>query len=208
MRPAVAVGGDDLAGLGADLSRFPGFAIAGPPLSGRSTALLVAATSLLETGTAIVGLAPRESPLRDLAGQDGVLAVFTDASPDQRKLLELLEGASGPVAVLVDDAEALVGTPADGLLAQIPVEGRTRGQALVIAGTSGELARGMRSFAAAARQFKCGLLLTPDDAQQANMLLGTRLTRGATFDRPAGRGYLVQAGQPTLVQVPELSVSW
>ena len=121
MRPAVAVGGDDLAGLGADLSRFPGFAIAGPPLSGRSTALLVAATSLLETGTAIVGLAPRESPLRDLAGQDGVLAVFTDASPDQRKLLELLEGASGPVAVLVDDAEALVGTPADGLLAQIPV---------------------------------------------------------------------------------------
>ena len=42
----------------------------------------------------------------------------------------------------------------------------------------------------------------------ANMLLGTRLTRGATFDRPAGRGYLVQAGQPTLVQVPELSVSW
>ena len=168
LRPAVAVGGDDLAGLGAELSRFPGFAIAGPPLSGRSTALLVVATSLLETGTAIVGLAPRESPLRDLAGQDGVLAVFTDASPDQRKLLELLEGASGPVAVLVDDAEALVGTPADGLLAQIPVEGRTRGQALVIAGTSGELARGMRSFAAAARQFKCGLLLTPDDAQQAN----------------------------------------
>jgi DNA segregation ATPase FtsK/SpoIIIE, S-DNA-T family len=208
LRPAVAVGGDDLAGLGADLSRFPGFAIAGPPLSGRSTALLVVAASLLETGTAIVGLAPRESPLRDLAGQDGVLAVFTDASPDQRKLLELLEGASGPVAVLVDDAEALVGTPADGLLAQIPVEGRTRGQALVIAGTSGELARGMRSFAAAARQFKCGLLLTPDDAQQANMLLGTRLTRGATFDRPAGRGYLVQAGQAVLVQVPELSVSW
>lgn len=208
LRPAVAVGGDDLAGLGADLSRFPGFAIAGPPLSGRSTALLVVATSLLETGTAIVGLAPRDSPLRDLAGQDGVLAVFTDASPDQRKLLELLEGANGPVAVLVDDAEALVGTPADGLLAQVPVEGRTRGQALVIAGTSGELARGMRSFAAAARQFKCGLLLTPDDAQQANMLLGTRLTRGATFDRPAGRGYLVQAGQPVLVQVPELAVSW
>ena len=208
LRPAVAVGGDDLAGLGADLSRFPGFAIAGPPLSGRSTALLVLAHSLLETGTSVVGVAPRESPLRDLAGRDGVLAMFTDASPDQLKLLELLEGASGPVAVLVDDAEALLGTPADALLAQIPVEGRARGQALVIAGTSGELARGMRSFAASARQFKCGLLLTPDDAQQANMLLGTRLTRGAAFDRPAGRGYLVQAGQPVLVQVPELVASW
>ena len=208
LSPAVAVGGDDLAALGPDLSRFPGFAIAGPPLSGRSTALLVAASSLLETGTAVIGLAPRESPLRNLAGRDGVLAVFTDASPDQLKLVELLEGASGPVAVLVDDAEALLGTPADALLAQIPVEGRVRGQALVIAGTPGELARGMRSFAAAARQFKCGLLLTPDDAQQANMLLGTTLTRSAVFDRPAGRGYLVQAGQPTLVQVPELAVTW
>ena len=208
LRPAVAVGGDDLAGLGADLTRFPGFAIAGPPLSGRSTALLVLATSLLETGTTVIGLAPRESPLRDLAGRDGVLAVFSDVSPDQRKLLELLEGASGPAAVLVDDAEALLGTPADALLAQIPVEGRARGQALVIAGTSGELARGMRSFAAAARQFKCGLLLTPDDAQQANLLMGTKLTRSAVFDRPPGRGYLVQAGQPTLVQVPELAVSW
>jgi DNA segregation ATPase FtsK/SpoIIIE, S-DNA-T family len=206
--PAVAVGGDDLAGLGADLTRFPGFAIAGPPLSGRSTALLVVATSLLETGTAVIGLAPRESPLRDLAGRDGVLAVFPDASPDQRKLLELLESASGPAVVLVDDAEALLGTPADALLTQIPVEGRARGQALVIAGTPGELARGMRSFAASARQFKCGLLLTPDDAQQANLLLGTRLTRSAVFDRPPGRGYLVQGGQPTLVQVPELAVSW
>lgn len=208
LRPAIAVGGDDLAGLGADLTRFPGFAIAGPPLSGRSTALLVTAVSLLETGTAVIVLAPRESPLRDLAGQDGVLAVFTDASPDQRKVLELLEGASGPAAVLVDDAEALVGTSADALLAQIPVEGRARGQALVIAGTSGELVRGMRSFAAVARQFKCGLLLTPDDAQQANLLLGTKLTRSAVVDGPPGRGYLVQAGQPTLVQVPELAVTW
>ena len=40
------------------------------------------------------------------------------------------------------------------------------------------------------------------------MLLGTRLPRGAAFDRPAGRGYLIQAGQPILVQVPELSVTW
>ena len=71
LRAAVAVGGDELSGLGIDLARFPAFAIAGPPLSGRSTALLVVAGSLLETGTAVIGFAPRESPLRGLDGRAG-----------------------------------------------------------------------------------------------------------------------------------------
>ncbi len=210
LRPAVGVGGDDLGWLGADLTRFPGFAIAGPPLSGRSTALLVIAASLLETGTSVIGLAPRESPLRDLAGQAGVLAVFTDPSPDMAKLLELLQHADGPVAVLVDDAETLVNAPIDQLLSQIPGEGRSMGQALVVAGTSAELARGTRNFTVLARQFKCGLLLAPEDAQQGTALFGARLPRSAVGDRAAcpGRGYLVQAGQPVLVQVPEPTVSW
>jgi DNA segregation ATPase FtsK/SpoIIIE, S-DNA-T family len=203
LEPAVAVGGDELSGLGIDLARFPGFAIAGPPLSGRSTALLVVAESLLEAGTAVIVLAPRHSSLRGLAGGSGVTAVFTDASPDPVKLAELLESASGPLAVLVDDAEALHQAPVAEVLAQIPVEGRGRGHALVIAGTSGELLRATRGFTAAARQFRCGLLLTPESAQLGQELFGAKLPRSAAFDRPPGRGYLIQAGQPTLVQVPD-----
>ncbi|MGH3204818.1 MAG: FtsK/SpoIIIE domain-containing protein [Streptosporangiaceae bacterium] len=203
LQPAVAVGGDELAGLGLDLGRFPAFAIAGPLLSGRSTALMVIAGSLLEAGTTVIGLAPRESPLRRLDGRSGVTAVFADASPDPVKLAELLESASGPVAVLVDDAEALHQAPVAEVLAQIPVEGRGRGHALVIAGTSSELLRAVRGFTAAARQFRCGLLLTPEAAQLGQELFGTKLPRSAVFDRPPGRGYLIQAGQATLVQVPE-----
>jgi S-DNA-T family DNA segregation ATPase FtsK/SpoIIIE len=202
----VAVGGDELSALGIDLARFPGFAIAGPPLSGRSTSLLVIAGSLIETGAAVVVLAPRQSPLRGLDGCSGVTAVFTDASPDPVKLAELLESASGPLAVLVDDAEALHQTPVAEVLAQIPVEGRGRGHALVIAGTSGELLRAVRGFTAAARQFRCGLLLTPEAAQLGQELFGTKLPRSAAFDRPPGRGYLIQAGQATLVQVPQPTV--
>ena len=115
----------------------------------------------------------------------------------------MLESASGPVAVLVDDAEALHQAAVAEVLAQIPVEGRGRGHALVIAGTSSELLRSLRGFTAAARQFRCGLLLTPEAAQLGQELFGTKLPPSAPFDRPPGRGYLIQAGEATLVQVPE-----
>ena len=205
LRPLVAVGGDELSRLTADLGRFPGFAIAGPPLSGRSSALLVMAGSLLENGAGLVVFAPRESPLRALAGQPGVLAVVTGTDADQRVVAGVLESAAGPVAVLVDDAEALHQARIGDLLAQIPAEGRGRGHALVVAGTSGELLRTSRGFTAAARQFRCGLLLTPEAPQLGQELFGTRLPRSAAFDRPAGRGYLIQGSEAVLAQVPQPS---
>jgi S-DNA-T family DNA segregation ATPase FtsK/SpoIIIE len=204
LQPMVAVGGDELSGLGIDLTRFPGFAIAGPLGAGRSTALLVMAGTLLETGTAVIGFAPRKSPLHRLAGRAGVTEVFTEPDPDPMRLKELLESADGPLAVLVDDAEALHQASVADLLAQIPVEGRGRGHALVVAGTSNELLRAVRGFTFAARQFRCGLLLTPDQAQLGQELFGAKLPRSGTFDGPAGRGYLIRSGQATLVQVPEL----
>ena len=203
-QPLVAVGGDELTRLGADLARFPGFAIAGPPLSGRSTALLVIAESLLAAGTSVVGLALRESPLRTLEGRWGVLGTSTSANPDPLAARRMLEAASGPLAVLVDDAEALHQVPVADLLALVPVEGRGRGHALVVGGIPGELLRTQRGFTAAARQFRrSGLLLTPEAHQLGQELFGTPLPRSAVFDRPPGRGYLIRAGQTTLVQVPE-----
>jgi DNA segregation ATPase FtsK/SpoIIIE, S-DNA-T family len=198
-----AVGGDDLDALYVDLARFPGFAIAGPPLSGRSGALQVLAESLLTGGTQVVIFAPRESPLQKLEGRAGVLAVYAGFPLGQQTLAGLLDSTSGPIAVLVDDAQALHGTPVADVLAQIPGEGRSHGHALVIAGNTGELLRLPRGFTAEARQYRCGLLLTPEAATLGQELFGTRLPRSATFDRPAGRGYLIRAGQAVLAQVPE-----
>lgn len=203
LHPMVAVGGDDLSWIGIDLTRFPGFAIAGPPLSGRSTALLGIAESLLAGGTTIIGFAPRDSPLRKLAGRAGVLAMFTAGSPGQSDVAPLLQAADGPLAILVDDAEALLHAQVAELLAQIPDEGRARGHALVIAGTSADLLRSQRSFTVAACKFRCGLLLTPEAPQLGQELFKARLPRSAAFDRPPGRGYLILAGQATLAQVPE-----
>ena len=204
LRPALAVGGDDLGWLGPDLGRFPAFAIAGPIQSGKSTALVVLAESLLAMGTGVIGFAPRESPLRGLAGRDRVIALFTDPNTSQQKLADLLNDATGPVVVLVDDADALMGRPVDQVLSQVPTEGRSQGQALVVAGTAADLGRPTRSFATLAPRLRCGLLLTPEDIQQPTVF-GARLPRSALFDRPAGRGYLIQASQTVLVQVPEVA---
>jgi len=204
LQPVLAVGGDDLSWQGPDLTRYPGFAIAGPALSGKSTALLVLAESLLAAGSQVLGLVPRESPLRGLAGRDGVLAVLTDAKPDPARLAERMNAADRPLAVLVDDAELLVGHPStERILANVLAIARDQGGALVVASSVAHLGRTTRSFLTAVPQLtRCGLLLTPEDKGQAT-LFGARLPWNSVFTRPAGRGFLIQANQAVLVQVPE-----
>ena len=205
LQPVLAVGGDDRGWYGPDLARYPGFGIAGPALSGKSTALTVLAESLLAAGSEVLGLAPRESALRGLDGRDGVLAVFTDEKPDPAKLVERINAADGPLAILVDDAELLVGhPPTEEILTKVLAIARDKGGALVVASSAAQLGRATRSFLTAVPQLtRCGLLLTPEDKGQA-MLFGARLPGNSVFTRPAGRGFFVQANQAVLVQVPEL----
>lgn len=199
---AVGVGGDDLRLQTVDLRvDGPGFTIAGPPRSGRSLALLGMAESLLTSGTALCVLAPRPSPLRDLVGVHGVLAVETTSRPDPTAVAEALNAAPGPVAVLVDDAELLHDCDVGALLQQVVRSGRDTGHSLVLAGTSDELASSFRGFTFDARKSRSGLLLSPESHLHGE-LLGVRLPRSAAFTGPAGRGLLVRAGQVVLVQVP------
>ncbi|BFO14287.1 hypothetical protein SHKM778_06750 [Streptomyces sp. KM77-8] len=59
----IGVGGDELRPVGVDLEENgPGFVIAGPPKSGRSTLLVAATETLLRSGTPVVLVAPRRSP--------------------------------------------------------------------------------------------------------------------------------------------------
>ena len=205
LRAVVAVGGDELGWVGPDLGRVPGFAVAGPIQSGKSTALVVLASSLLASGAQVIGLAPRESPLRELRERAGVIEVLTDETPDPYRLRALLQNAAGPLVVLADDADVLAAQPeVDGLLSGVLGKGRARGWGLVVAGTAAQLGRPTRNFLAAVREHRYGLLLTPEDTQVSTALFGMQLGRSAVFSRPAGRGYLIQAGQSLLVQVPEV----
>jgi len=198
----VGVGGDELAARTIDLALTgPGFTIAGPARSGRSTALLCIARSLLDAGTEIFLLTPRASPLRELAGTAGVLAVLTGPEPDPTVLAVALNAARGPLAVLVDDAELLHTSDVQPLLQQVLREGRDVGHCLVAAGTSEDLGGAFRGFTFDARRSRSGLLLCPDTHLHGE-LLGVRLPRSSVFAGPPGRGLLIVAGEVGLVQVP------
>ncbi|MCU1592718.1 MAG: cell division-related protein [Frankiales bacterium] len=202
LRTSMGIGGDELALQAVDLAvHGPGFTIAGPPRSGRSTALLAAAQGLLAGGTELVVLSPRPSPVRALDGTPGVLHVSASSQPGAAEVAAALNQARGPLAIVVDDAELLHGADVDDLLQQVLRNGRDQGHVVVLAGTTDELGSSFRGFTADARKSRSGLLLSPASHLEGE-LFGVRLPRSAAFSGPPGRGLLLRSGQPLLVQVP------
>jgi S-DNA-T family DNA segregation ATPase FtsK/SpoIIIE len=196
----IGVGGDDLAPTGVDLrTDGPGFVIAGPPRSGRSTALATMAESLLDNGIPVLVITPRRSPLRDLAGTPGVLAVL-DAEADQATLQTAI-GEHERYVVAVDDAELLRDSPLDDALAELVRSARDGEHALLLAATTEDLKSTYRGFTTDALRCRTGLLLaiqTPDDGD----LFGIRLPRSTTSaGGPTGRALLVRTGTTDPVQV-------
>lgn len=195
----LAVGGDELAPRGIDLEESgPGFVIAGPPKSGRSTALMCAAESLLAAGTPLVLITPRRSPLRELEGRPGVLGVL-NAESREEDLTELVELAEGrPYVVVADDAELLYDTRLDEPLEGLLRKGADGGFGLLTAGTTDALSSQYRGFVTAARKSRNGLLLTPQSSQDGE-LFGIRLPSN-TGGGAAGAGLLASGGSFVPVQ--------
>jgi DNA segregation ATPase FtsK/SpoIIIE-like protein len=201
----VGAGGDELRPLGVDLDHDgPGFVIGGPSRSGRSTALRTVADSLLAGGCDLVVITPRVSPLRALAGQPGVVEVFT-GSPTAEEVLDRLDACPGPAAVLVDDGELLLDAACMPALETVLAEGRDGQRALVVAGTTAEMMNGYRGYIVEARRTKTGLLLAPEHPMEGE-LLGIKPPRSAVGPVPKGRGLLVIRGAYSAVQVPMLPV--
>ncbi|MFL6056820.1 MAG: FtsK/SpoIIIE domain-containing protein [Actinoallomurus sp.] len=199
----VGAGGDELGPVGVDLlAEGPGFTVAGPPRSGRSTVLMTMVTSLLDPrigeGTVpVVLICPRRSPLRDLRGEPGVLAVL-EGPDDAYRFEEIVESQSRYV-VVVDDAELLDTAPFDDVLVRALREARDAEQAVIIAGTTQDLARGYSGFIADTRRSRTGVLLavrSPDDGDVFNL----RLPRQISVDGPTGRALFIRLGQTMPIQ--------
>ncbi|TDD12491.1 cell division protein FtsK [Nonomuraea deserti] len=189
----VGAGGDALAPLGLDLlAHGPGAVIAGPSRSGRSSALLTAARSLIARGTPVVAVAPRRSPLKEL---DGAVAVLDGNAADLPELVADLHG----YVVVVDDAELInADGPLGTALEEVLRSGRDGDHGLLIAGVTGDLAVAYRGFVAETRKSRTGLLLAVQ-SQADGDLFSIRLPRGAAGG-PPGRGFLVTTGTFTPVQ--------
>ncbi|MBW1601189.1 cell division protein FtsK [Streptomyces sp. JJ66] len=175
----VGVGGDELTAFGPDLAEgTAAFIIGGPAKSGRSTVLLNFARSYLRHGTRLVVAAPQASPLRELAGEEGVLRVFTDDDIDEDEFADLIgtSSVSDPIAVLVDDAELLDRCGAKDELKTLVRRGAEHGRALVMAGDEEEMCSGFSGWQVEAQKARRGILLSPQSTSGAD-LVGTRLSR-------------------------------
>ncbi|WP_336445736.1 FtsK/SpoIIIE domain-containing protein [Mangrovactinospora gilvigrisea] len=195
---ALGAGGDELLPQGFDLmDEVPGVVIAGPPRSGRSTALMAVARQLLGRGVPVLAVSPRRSPLRELAGREGVLGVLS-ADSTALDIDQALEGHDRYV-VLVDDAELLQEHEMADRLEELVQAAQDAEQGMVVAGAADVLTSQYRGFVVQARRSKAGLLLAPGGNE--GELFDIRLPRNAGSG-PAGRGILVRGGQLMGVQVP------
>jgi len=199
----VGVGGDEAVGMGVDLARTPTFMIAGSPRSGVSTALLTMARSLLESGTELLVLAPRRSPVRDLTGSRAVTVITdTDVPLDRfRDALRGMRGATG--AVLVDDAELFLQAEIASDLSALARGAAGDGWAIITAGNAEALANAIGGWAVQVRRSRTGLLLAPQSLSDGEAI-GVRISRGIVGQQPRpGRGYLhLGDNRLVAVQVP------
>lgn len=183
----------------------PAFVIAGPAKSGRSTALVNTARSLLAAGTRLVLAAPKPSPLRELADRDGVLECFTQDDIKQDRLKEVLSAASPeePVTVVMDDAEIFEECDASPLLRSLLQHGFDEGTAVVVGGDEERLGRGFRWLDKVKRAHR-GLLLSPQK-RNAGDLIGIRTGDSISGNHVTpGRGWLhLGDGNLLAVTVPQ-----
>ncbi|GAB2873031.1 FtsK/SpoIIIE domain-containing protein [Actinoallomurus bryophytorum] len=200
----VGAGGDELRPIGVDLlAEGPGFTIAGPPRSGRSTVLMTMVRSLLDPdigeGSVPVALVcPRRSPLLILEDEPGVLGVLS-ADADEDALGSLI-GDCQRYVVAVDDAELLdrsdVGEALEGVLRSA----RDGDHGVIIAGTNEDLTRAYNGFIPGCRRSRSGVLLAVQSSDDGE-LLGLRLPRNASSTGAIGRALHVSLGVDVPVQV-------
>jgi len=196
----LAVGGDTLGVRMLDaFDHGPALLVTGSRRSGRSTVLRTMATYALRTGWQVLLVTPRISPLRDLAGRDGVHGPFDAASDESevRALVDRLVAADAPLLALVDDVE-LVG--ADGwlatLLGDLVDRLRDTGSVLAAAGTPAEMGGLYRGPVVALKRSGSGLMLSPQSSADPDMF-GVSMARSLLGQSlPPGGGYLMRSGLP------------
>jgi S-DNA-T family DNA segregation ATPase FtsK/SpoIIIE len=185
----LGAGGDAAGAVAVDLFAGDGrLLIAGPPRSGRTTALRLIFEQAVQTETEIWAAAPRRSALAQAAASYGIEFI----TPDDPATHVPTPGIR-PVLLLVDDSEAFLDTPVGDALADV-VRAATTPLAAVVSGRSDDLAVTYRGVASEVRRSRSGLLLQPGPGD--GDLLGIRLPRTRSVSVP-GRGILV-LDQPQL----------
>lgn len=207
--PEGPVPGAVLLGRGGDaagpllLGTRPGALVVGPPGSGRSTTLAVAALGLVHQGLRVVAVGG-PGPLGDLAQETGLR--LTADRDEAVRLVEVLRGAPGPPLVVVaDDVDCVQGDRLDAALAAWCTAARAGDAAphVLVSARTDRAAGAYRGVLAAVRDVVVVLAPgTPGSAEVAGQDLSLLTDPG----RPApGRGVLVDRSGAQPVQVARLT---
>ncbi|WP_419919755.1 FtsK/SpoIIIE domain-containing protein [Candidatus Poriferisocius sp.] len=179
---------DTLAPVGLTLHPGEHAMILGPARSGRSTALAQVAAVVSAAGGSVVALASPESPLARCPG------VGLVADPDD--LVTAVSGLENSVLILIDDTET-VDDPGGALMA-LAAGGRP-GLHIVAAGRADRLRTTYGHWTTEIRFSRTGVLLQP--APLDGDLFGLQLPTRPALPPLPGRGWLIQNGHPSIIQV-------
>lgn len=174
-----------------------GFIVAGPPRSGKTTALdtLVAAMPALVKGVVIV--ASHESGLTRSRSSCRVAVGIEEGS---RLLRDILNESDPDRLVVVDDLHDFANTDIDFLISDILREARGRGWMVAASANAETIRRAYDGSLRDVRGNKAGILLQPDLEVDGD-IVGVRLPRAVNTVWPPGRGYLVIGGMYDLCQI-------
>jgi S-DNA-T family DNA segregation ATPase FtsK/SpoIIIE len=190
----IGIGSETLEPAGFELYEGDHAMIAGPPRTGRTTALLVVAevVSRLYPDVELTGVATRRSALRDCPALSRVIT-----STDQlAELVAELRASDRLQMLLIDDADA-VDDPTRTLSDLFSAPLATLHA--VVAGRTDAL-KMLGHWSVGVRRSRTGLLLQPD-VQVDGQLLGVTLPRRPTPPVRSGCGYRIDPGGFELVQV-------
>ncbi len=190
----IGIGDETLEPAGFELYEGDHALIAGPPRTGRSTALLVIAkvVSELYPDVVLTGIATRRSPLRDSPALSSMITSVDDVA----ELVVALRASERTQMLLIDDADA-VDDPAR-VLSDLFSAPASNVHA-VIAGRVDAL-KTLGHWSVGARRSRTGLLLVPD-LQVDGALLGVTLPRRPAPPVRPGCGYRVDPGGFEVIQV-------
>ena len=178
------------------------FIIAGPPGSGRTTALMsfVHATMRQRPGIKTVLFSTTRTRLADAFKWTHAVFDQDSAQDMASRLIELMpQGHAGSWLIVLESAGEFVNGPADYQLTDLIKTARSAGNLIVSEGDTQSLT-GSWGLLQALRFSRRGIVLQPDQ-MDGDMLLQTTFPRLKRADFPPGRGIQVREGRWARVQV-------
>lgn len=200
-RPVIGI--DDLSLAPATFEATGALMLAGPPASGRTTAMGTIAAALGRTNPSIrqVLVSPRRSALAGRAWSELLTGSERIGARIPTLIEELERGSSHRYALFIESIAEFTGSDLEYDLDRL-VKVAVREEHLVIGESETSTWSQAYTLAAPFKAGRRGLLLVPSDLD-GDSLLGTPLGRIRRADFPAGRGFLVTGGRAAKLQVAQ-----